>query len=284
MVDWRSGNGEKGNRHEMMRVGMVLALALTLVLALTLGVATASRVTAQPSAPDTGQKPALTPVIVELFTSEGCSDCPPADALLALLDQKQPIPGVMAVVLSEHVTYWNHQGWHDPFSLDAIDERQRAYARQFALSDVYTPQIVVDGAAQLVGSNGPELQTEIEKAASRPKLALAIAQARQVGGAVDFALNADSGDRANIVAAVAENATVTEVARGENAGRTLHHVAVVRAMKDFGPHAADGRTLELKGREVADAEASATPLRLVVFLVSRKDGRVLGAAAQIVRP
>jgi hypothetical protein len=278
MPNWRSGDGEKVNRRHR-------AICIGIVLVLTIGTVTASRAITPPNAPDTGQKPTLTPVLVELFTSEGCSDCPPADALLAFLDRKQPIPGVDAIVLSEHVTYWDHQGWRDPFSLDAIDVRQREYARQFALSDVYTPQIVVDGAAQLVGSNGPKLQAEIERAASRPKLAIAIVQARQApGGAVEFALNADTGGKANVVAAVAENATVTEVAHGENAGRTLHHVAVVRVMKDFGPRAADGQTLELKGREVADAKASATPLRLVVFLVSRNDGRVLGAAAQIVRP
>lgn len=276
MADLRRGKSDKANRrHKAMRMGAILALAI--------GSVAASRAITPRGAPDTNRKPAGTPVLVELFTSEGCSDCPPADALLALLDQKQPIPGVDVVVLSEHVTYWNHQGWRDPFSLNAIDERQQEYARQFALSDVYTPQVVVDGAAQVVGSDGPKLQAEIERAASRPKMTLAIAQARQADGAVQFAVNADTGGKANIVAAVAENATVTEVARGENAGRTLHHVAVVRVMKDFGPRAADGRTLELRSREVAEAEAGSTPLRLVVFLVSRKDGHVLGAAAQVVR-
>lgn len=276
MPDLRRSKGEKANRrNRAMRMGAFLVLAISSVAA--------ARATTPPNAPDTAQKPARVPVLVELFTSEGCSDCPPADALLALLDQKQPIAGVDAIVLSEHVTYWNHQGWRDRFSMDANDERQREYARQFSLTDVYTPQIVVDGATQLVGSDGPKLQVEIERAASRPKLALAIAQARQADGAVQFAVNADTGGKANIVAAVAENATVTEVARGENAGRTLHHVAVVRVMKDFGPRAADGRTLELRSREVADAEAGSTPLRLVVFLVSRKDGHVLGAAAQVVR-
>lgn len=101
------------------------------------------------------------PVLVELFTSEGCSDCPPADALLAKLDAEQFVPGAQAIVLSEHVTYWDTQGWRDPFSLDAVTTRQREYGQDFGLSDVYTPQIVVDGAAQSVGGNAAKLIQEV---------------------------------------------------------------------------------------------------------------------------
>ena len=221
------------------------------------------------------------PVLVELFTSEGCSDCPPADALLAQLDTRQPVPGVEAIVLSEHVTYWNHLGWSDPFSFAAIDDRQQMYAEQFTLNSVYTPQMVVDGSEELVGNNSAALTRALTRAAAKPKLALTIADAhRAPDGSQVFSVRAAPGAKGTLVAAIAENATRSEVARGENAGRTLHHVAVVRVLKDFGSSAADGRPLQLSGANLLSAEKDGEPLRLVVFLVSHSSGRVVAVAEQ----
>ena len=221
------------------------------------------------------------PVLVELFTSEGCSDCPPADALLAKLDTEQSVTGAKAIVLSEHVTYWNHLGWRDPFSFDDIDERQKIYAQQFSLSDVATPQFVVDGAAQVSGADPDKLIHDISHAAAAPKIALTIGDVhRTPEGAVSFTVRAAASPKANLVAALAENATHSEVAHGENAGRTLHHVAVVRVLKDFGSSSADGRPLQLSGASLRDVKKDGEPLRLVVFLVSRKNGAVVAAAEQ----
>lgn len=232
----------------------------------------------QPSAAPTQANP----VLVELFTSEGCSDCPPADALLAQLDT-QTIPGAQVIVLSEHVTYWNHLGWMDPFSFDAIDFRQQQYVRQFGLDSPATPQFVVDGAMQVAGSNPTVLAGFIARAAAASKIPIEIGNAhRTANGAVEFTVHTATPAKATLFAVIAENATHSEVSHGENAGRTLHHVAVVRAIKEFGSNATDGRTLQLSDGNVLRAEKDGEPLRLVVFLVSHS--HVVGAAEQTLNP
>lgn len=260
------------------------ALVLTAALLAAACVFPAAFARAQSAAP---QAPAQ-PVLVELFTSEGCSDCPPADDLLGQLDARRPIAGVDAIVLSEHVTYWNHDGWRDPFSFDAMTDRQQAYARQFGLTDVYTPQMVVDGAEQFVGNDAAKLTAALTHAASSSKIALHIEGAHQAAdGSVTFSVRADDpkfDPKSSLIAAVAANATVSEVLRGENKGRTLHHVAVVRVLKDFGAGKADGRPLALAGANLADAEKSGSPLRLVVFLVNRRNNHVTGVAEQTLSP
>lgn len=218
------------------------------------------------------------PVLVELFTSEGCSSCPPADALLARLDAEQFVPGAQAIVLSEHVTYWNQLGWRDPFSMDQISERQREYAQRLGLESVYTPQVVVDGAAELVGSDSAALSRAISNAAEKAKPELKIEHVTWDGDMLHFAVRALVPQHGTLVAALAEDATQVSVARGENAGRTLHHVAVVRALNELGKDAADGRTLALNLAETANQAEYGKAMRLVVFLADGRTGRVLAVA------
>jgi hypothetical protein len=232
---------------------------------------------ASTQSPHPAQDQARVPVLVELFTSEGCSDCPPADRILEELDTKQFVPGAQAIVLSEHVTYWNHEGWQDPFSLDEIDVRQKEYGNRFNLDSVYTPQAVIDGSAQLVGNNATGVANAVEQAASSPKKPLTIGDAHWDNGAVTFTLHGAPDSELRLIAVLAADATGHQVMRGENAGRTLHHVAVVRSIKELAANAADGRVLRLSAGSLA---RDAVQVRIIAFLINKKTGHVIAVAEQ----
>ena len=223
------------------------------------------------------------PVLVELFTSEGCSDCPPADALLARLDAVQPVLGAHVIVLSEHVTYWDQQGWRDPFSLQAVTDRQRDYGDRFKLDSIYTPQAVVDGATQFVGSDPRAMVKAIQQEVPTPAVEIAIDGATANGGAVQFQVHAGGATPnailhdAVLIAVLADDKAETRVLRGENGGKTLQHVAVVRTLQTLRKDAFDGRTLTIK---LPDSDKPGGALRLVVFASDKRTGHVLGAAEQ----
>ena len=197
------------------------------------------------------------------------------------LDAKQFVAGAESIVLSEHVTYWDHQGWRDPFSLEAMTQRQEEYVRRFGLDSAYTPQMVVDGTSQLVGGNGRALLSAVSKAAIKTKTSIAIDGARWDHGSVRFAVHAEKASGAKFIAVLAADATHSEVKRGENAGRTLHHTAVIRVMKVFSGDVTDGRPLELQGGPLAQANEANGPVRLVVFLADSGNGQVRGVAQQV---
>jgi hypothetical protein len=129
------------------------------------------------------------PVIVELFTSEGCSSCPPADEVLARLERTQPVEGAEIIALGEHVDYWNYIGWSDPFSSPAFSERQGAYAKAFGRDGVYTPQVVVDGSAEFVRSNWNRAVAAIAQAARAPKANVQITTDQKKADAVSLQLH-----------------------------------------------------------------------------------------------
>jgi hypothetical protein len=223
---------------------------------------------------------AVTPVLVELFTSEGCSDCPPADALLEKLDAEQFVSGVHAIVLSEHVTYWNHEGWRDPFSLEQMDWRQDEYQARFGLKQVYTPQMVLDGTQQFVGNSPTALEHAMRQALSAPKQSLEIAGSSWEKDAVHFSVKAPAPQGEHLYAALAEDVTRSEVTAGENAGRALHHVAVVRVLKDFKSNYAAGKELSLPTGNLDKGKDSGR-VRLVLFLEDTKNGHVLGTTEKM---
>ena len=225
---------------------------------------------------------ARVPVLLELFTSEGCSSCPPADRLLEILDQKQPVAGADIIVLSEHVDYWNGDGWKDPFSSSQFTARQQEYTNRYNFDGVYTPQLVVDGRFGFVGSNGREASSAIQKAIREPKIPIEISNVARAGDQVtaDIQVHAGQsfrGGRAVLYVAIADNRVESQVARGENAGRSLAHVAVTRVLKQVGKVDLDGGSLKDFSVSVPLA---ANGSRIVAFIQDPKSGHVLGVAAQ----
>ena len=171
-------------------------------------------------------------ILVELFTSEGCSSCPPADALLAGLAQVSSDTNYTIVPLAFHVDYWNNLGWKDPFSKPPYTQRQYDYASAANTDRVYTPQMIVDGTAAFVGSDRRAALKALKNAASKSKARLTVAISSLSPDAVSLHI-AGSGFAAgdaqpNICLAITEDNLQSKITRGENAGKTLHHEGVVR--------------------------------------------------------
>jgi len=229
------------------------------------------------------------PVLVELFTSEGCSSCPPADELLARIEKEQPIAGAEVIVLSQHVDYWNRLGWADPYSSAAFSERQSGYARAFKRDGVYTPQMVVDGRAEFVGSNQDKAYNAIGRAAKTQKTLIQItrgAQSKAEGNTIPLNIRIENlpaisaGDTAEVLLAVAEDDLHSSVSRGENAGHKLSHTAVVRQLSIVGSldsQAGNGFTAAPVISIVNNWKKK--NLRAVVFVQERESRHVLGAAS-----
>ena len=234
---------------------MIKIFVLFLSLCLTVGI-TAARA---------GDRP----ILVELFTSEGCSSCPPADALLAELASR---PDVLA--LSFHVDYWDRLGWKDPFSSHEATQRQDRYATLLDLATVYTPQIVVDGGWQAVGSDRADVEHALDLARrDRQEVPITLGLAQ---GQAQIKLGPGSDAAAASVLLIGFDLRhVTAVKRGENAGRTLPHVDVVRGVEEI-------------ARYSGTAGAIAAPIRWncdrIAVVLQATDGRVLGVAVSDAEP
>ena len=226
------------------------------------------------------------PVLVELFTSEGCSSCPPADALLAKLDLAQPIDGAEIIVLGEHVDYWDGQGWHDRFSSHQYTERQNEYCGRLRVDSSYTPQMIVDGTDQFVGNDAAHAVRAIQRAAQTPKIKLLLSQPVVDGQKVSASVSSPAQTatkKADLYAALVDPKDTTEVRGGENGGRRLQHAGVVRSLQRV------GKLKDLGAGPVsfslnAPADAKPGQMRVVVFAQESGQGAVLGAASASVTP
>jgi hypothetical protein len=179
-----------------------------------------------------GQERPGSAVIVELFTSEGCSSCPPADAMLRQINLKQIGAEQLIVGISEHVTYWNYLGWKDPFSSPEFTDRQEAYASRLSLEGPYTPQMVVNGREQFVGGDAGALQKSLRDEARQAHLDLSILSTALSSSGMDvkFSVAGEMSKPLDIVAVLTDDADQSTVLRGENGGRLLQHVSVARSL------------------------------------------------------
>jgi hypothetical protein len=225
-----------------------------------------------------------TPVLVELFTSEGCSDCPPADALLERLDRSQPVSSADLIVLSEHVDYWDDIGWRDPYSSHEFSNRQGEYARRFRLAGPYTPQMVVDGDIELVGSDERRAIQAIENSIKTEKLPVVLSSIyreshTQLAVHVEVGPSPSSGRRstAQVLIALADNSDQSSVRGGENSGRILKHVAVVRNLTSVGSLNI-GETFS-KDVTVSTGNAGQGNLRIIAIVQESNLGKVLGVGS-----
>ncbi len=221
--------------------------------------------------------PEKTPVLLELFTSLGCSSCPPADKLLAEIDRQQPIPGARLIVLSEHVDYWNTPQWSDPFASLYYTERQKAYDLRMGV-EAYTPQLVVDGTTALVGGNWPKAADAIQQVLHGPRIPVHVTATREPGKAkLDIAAGPNAAaNKAVVFLALAHNRAESHVGGGENAGRDLSEVAVAYSIKQLGKIDAESTFAKSLSIELP-AKSQAGDLRVIAFVRKSDTMQVIGA-------
>ena len=249
-------------------------MALLPILTMAVGLAVAS----QP-APPMGKKtlPApRVPVVVELFTSEGCSSCPSADAALRELETAQSVPGVEVIALGQHVDYWNRLGWKDPFSSAQFTERQRWYAEGFREGN-YTPQAVVNGRYEFVGSERQTLAETVAQAAQAPHATVALHRAAGMLHVQVSGLPAGT-KAATVELALTETGLSSQVGRGENSGRLLRHAAVVRTLRTLGAVGTDG-TFHAAVPLGLNAAWKAENLRAVVLVQETASHHIVGVGS-----
>lgn len=245
------------------KFGHTTSLAASLLLLVLLGAACKAKENTMVQSASSSQNGIA---VVELFTSEGCSSCPPADAAVAKLlsQQKENV-----FILGFHVDYWNRLGWTDSFSKAQFTNRQRAYAKALSLESTYTPQVVVNGTTEFVGSDEKRLANAVDNALHKEVANLNV-QAERTGDAVTIKYQTKEKD-AVINAALVQPEAVTKVGRGENGGRTLHHVNVVRAFISTNANGSGSLTL------LVPKELSSRSVEAIVYLQQKKSGAVIAA-------
>lgn len=210
------------------------------------------------------------PVVVELFTSQGCNTCPPADAYLGELAKRRDI-----VALALHVDYWDYIGWKDPYAIGVATERQRAYASSFGKGFVYTPQMVVDGAAEAVGSHTSTVADEIAEARKAPgRFAVQIASKGDDQMIVTVPAAPNDGKKATVWLVLYDRSHTTDIKRGENGGKRLTYYNVVREFRQIGTWTGKAMSIPLKVEGDGRDECA-------VLVQYNGTGRIVGAGKMV---
>ena len=216
------------------------------------------------------------PVLVELYTSEGCSSCPPADNALAFLEKEQPFMQAEIITLSLHVDYWNYLGWKDEFSSPLYSQRQNVYAEKLRLDSTYTPQMIVDGQIQFVGSDAGKASKAILEAAKSPKANI---ETVVRGDTLKIKISdVPKHEDASIFLAIAENNLASSVKRGENSGKNLAHTSVVRDLRPIGRLEAKSGSFEQQTTVERNPQWNTDNLSYVVFVQENESRKIIGTA------
>jgi hypothetical protein len=256
-----------------MRMRRISALAILAVAVISVCMVVLAKTT-DPAVPRKA-------VVVELFTSEGCSSCPPADELLGRLRRDLSAKNIQVIPLGFHVDYWDGLGWKDRFSSAKFTQRQEQYAQALRVDGPYTPEMVVDGAVEFVGNDAGRAQSTIRQQASQLEAAqvkIAPAGSDQLTIQVkDPAASSSGGGNALVMLAITEDNLSTQVGSGENGGRTLHHAAVVRELRQVGT--LNNGAMEITVPLKLEKDWKRNDLHAVVFVQNGPSGKIEGAAS-----
>lgn len=225
--------------------------------------------------PKTESQTAKQTVLVELFTSEGCSSCPPADRALAFLDKEQPYAQAEIITLALHVDYWNKLGWKDEFSTSLFTQRQENYAEKLKLDSAYTPQMIVDGKTEFVGSDLGKAAKIITEAAKiqKGKIEIVKNEGKLSIKITDLPVHENAG----IYLVIAEDNLRSNVARGENSGKVLEHQSVVRELRSIGNLSAAQRSTEVETALQINSNWKSENLKIIIFAQENESRKILGA-------
>lgn len=213
--------------------------------------------------------------LVELFTSEGCSSCPPAEKFLNRLAGEAEEKGIALFPVAFHVDYWDRLGWKDRFSSSMWSDRQRAYAEAFRSESIYTPQMIVNGSVEFTGSNESRGRNEIAKALTMPvSLKIGISAGIDSVDVVRYACTLDTlPSNADLILLLVESNLTSDVSRGENKGKKLDHANVVRLLE----RTSLGEANRVEGRLVIPDDVNQEELALIAFVQDQKTMKIIGA-------